>query len=314
MIKVFINGFGRIGKSAARIISLDNRFELVGINDIYNIDQMKYHFNHDSIYKNIQNVDNVKFHNILDPKDLYLENVDILLECTGIFLSSKECEIYIKNGAKKVIISAPASDNTSAYIYGFNHLEYKNESIISNSSCSANAIVPIFDIIQKEYGITRGAMSMIHSYTAHQKLLDTEHYSKDIRRARSASQNIIPLESSAAKETAKFLPHLKNKLYAKSIRVPISACTFYDLSISLKKKSTIKDIKSTLLKYRSDIIDISKKDLVSTDFIKSPYSAIIDLKLTDLQEGDLLRVCAWQDNEYGYVMRLIDLAGTISND
>jgi glyceraldehyde 3-phosphate dehydrogenase len=273
---------------------------------------MKLQLKHDSIYADNIKTKELNFYNEKDPKNLDLCGVDVLLQCTGIFLTQEQNKIFIKNGAKKVIISAPANDDTKTFIYGINHQEYNGEKIISNSSCSANAIVPIFDIFEKNYGIKRASMSMIHSYTAYQKLLDVKHYSKDIRRSRSATQNIIPLESSAAKECAKFFPILKNKLYAKSIRVPVSATTFYDLTIDLNKKCDLNEIKELLKKSKSDILDITEEDLVSTDFIKSPYSATIDLNLTNLQNSDLLRVCAWQDNEYGYAKRLIDLAGVIT--
>ncbi|OQX75468.1 MAG: hypothetical protein B6D54_05800 [Epsilonproteobacteria bacterium 4484_65] len=157
-------------------------------------------------------------------------NVDVVLQCTGMFLTTKSNLPLIKNGAKRVIISAPVTDDTPTYILGVNHKEYNQEPIISNSSCSANAIVPIFKIINKHFGIESAMMSMYHSYTSYQNLLDGKHYSKDIRRTRSATQNIIPIMSSAAEATACFFPHLKEKLYAKSIRVPIPSTTLYDLN------------------------------------------------------------------------------------
>jgi glyceraldehyde 3-phosphate dehydrogenase len=304
MIKVFINGFGRIGRCAARIILEDDSFELIGINDIYDTKQMRELFAYDSIYgKSDKNLDGIKLFSQKTPPKI---ESDILLQCSGLHLTKEANRAYIENGAKKVIISAPASDDTPTYIYGVNHKDYKDEKIISNSSCSANAIVPIFQIINRNFGIKSANLSMYHSYTAYQKLLDTKHYSKDIRRARSATQNIIPLVSSAANETAKFFPHLKDKLYAKSIRVPVSATTLYDLSIYLKKGTSEKEI-SKLFK-PSDILDITSRPLVSRDFIKSPYSATIDLGFTNLIDKDLLRVSAWQDNEYGYAKRLVDMA------
>jgi len=309
MIKVFINGFGRIGRCTARIILEDKSFELVGVNDIYDTKQMIELFNHDSIYgKSDSTLDRVKLFSQKEPPKI---ECDILLQCSGIHLNTKANKPYIENGAKKVIISAPASDDTPTYIYGVNHEAYKGENIISNSSCSANAIVPIFNIIQNNFGIKGANLSMYHSYTAYQKLLDVKHYSKDIRRTRSATQNIIPLMSSAADATAKFFPHLKDKLYAKSIRVPVSATTFYDLSIHLKKSSTNERVLKTF--QPSNILDITTKPLVSRDFIKSPYSATIDLNFTELVDDDLLRVSAWQDNEYGYAKRLVDMAKVVTN-
>jgi glyceraldehyde 3-phosphate dehydrogenase len=312
MIKVFINGFGRIGRCVARIILEDEQFELVGVNDIYDIQQMKQLFANDSIYgKATSTLENVK---LFSQKSPPMIECDVLLQCSGVHLSDEANQPFLKNGAKKVIISAPASDEIPTYIYGVNHQEYQDENIISNSSCSANAIVPIFDIIQKNFGIKSANLSMYHSYTAYQKLLDVKHYSKDIRRARSATQNIIPLESSAANATSKFFPHLKDKLYAKSIRVPVSATTFYDLSIHLAKRSSNSKMLETLQKEvkSSTILDLTDKPLVSRDFIQNPYSATIDLNFTQLLDGDLLRVSAWQDNEYGYAKRLADMVEVVT--
>lgn len=312
MIKVFINGFGRIGRCAARIILEDEQFELVGINDIYDIEQMKQLFANDSIYgKATSTLDKVKLFNQKNPPTV---ECDVLLQCSGVHLTDEANQPYLKSGAKKVIISAPASNEVPTYIYGINHEHYKDEKVISNSSCSANAIVPIFDIIQKNFGIKSAFLSMYHSYTAYQKLLDVKHYSKDIRRARSATQNIIPLESSAAKATSKFFPHLKDKLYAKSIRVPVSATTFYDLSINLTQVSSSSEVLKVLQNEikSSNILDMTNTPLVSRDFIQNPYSATIDLNFTQLIEGSLLRVSAWQDNEYGYAKRLVDMAKVVA--
>ncbi len=323
MIKVFVNGFGRIGRIATRIILEDDRFELVGINDIYSFKQMAQLLKNDSIYGSLNHKIELKDDKlIIDDKTIQLFNQknspsiksDVLLQCSGIHLTAKANKPYIENGAKKIIISAPSSDEVPTYIYGINHQNYQGEPIISNSSCSANAIVPIFEIIQKNFGIKSAFMSMIHSYTAYQKLLDVKHYSQDIRRARSATQNIIPLESSAAGATAKFFPHLKDKLYAKSIRVPVSATTCYDLSINLSKKSSeakvLKVLQDSIAS--SDILGITDIALVSTDFIQNPYSATVDMSFTNLLDGDLLRVLAWQDNEYGYAKRVIDMAEIIT--
>jgi glyceraldehyde 3-phosphate dehydrogenase len=309
--KVFINGFGRIGRCAARIILEDERYELVGVNDIYDTKQMVQLYEFDSIYgKSKKSLEGVKLFCEKTPPHI---ECDVLLQCSGIHVSEEANQPYIKNGAKKIIVSAPTSNEIPTYIYGINHKSYKGEKIISNSSCSANAIVPIFDIIQRNFGIKSANLSMYHSYTAYQKLLDVKHYSKDIRRTRSATQNIIPLDSSAANETSKFFPHLENKIYAKSIRVPVSATTFYDLSMYMDKKSSqskIEDVLKQEIKI-STILDITTKPLVSTDFIQNPYSATVDLNFTSLVEGDFLRVCAWQDNEYGYAKRLIDMLGVV---
>ena len=327
-IRIFINGFGRIGRNSARIILEDSSFELVGINDLYSYEQMAYLLKYDSIYGTLDHnitlkeerlfIDDhaVKLFSESDPENMDIRslNVDVVLQCTGMFLTTKSNLPLIENGAKRVIISAPVTDDTPTYIFGVNHQEYKHESIISNSSCSANAIVPIFQIINKHFGIEGAMMSMYHSYTSYQNLLDGKHYSKDIRRTRSATQNIIPLMSSAAEATARFFPHLKEKLYAKSIRVPIPSTTLYDLSIKLDGSYTREEVNQRLeaeiKSSYNNILDTTNTPNESNDYIQNPHSAVINLPFTGIA-GNLLRISAWQDNEYGYAKRLVDMAKVI---
>ena len=328
-IRIFINGFGRIGRSAARIMLEDSSFELVGINDLYSYEQMAYLLKYDSIYGTLDYdisvkedrlfIDNqtVKLFSEPNPENMNIKslNVDVVLQCSGIFLTTESNLPWIKNGASKVIISTPVTDDTPTYIFGVNHKEYKQEPIISNSSCSANAIVPIFQILDKSFGIQSAMMSMYHSYTSYQNLLDAKHYSKDIRRTRSATQNIIPLMSSAAEATACFFPHLKEKLYAKSIRVPIASTTLYDLSIMLEgsvtKEEVNKRLEAEIKSTYKNILDTTNTPNESSDYIQNPHSAVINLPFTSLVGGNLLRISAWQDNEYGYAKRLVDMAKVI---
>ncbi len=328
-IRIFINGFGRIGRSAARIMIEDSSFELVGINDLYSYEQMAYLLKYDSIYGtldydiNIQEdklfIDNqiVKLFREPNPENMNIKslNVDVVLQCSGMFLTTESNFPWIKNGASKVIISTPVTDDTPMYILGVNHKEYKQEAIISNSSCSANAIVPIFQILDKYFGIQHAMMSMYHSYTSYQNLLDAKHYSKDIRRTRSATQNIIPLMSSAAETTAYFFPHLMEKLYAKSIRVPVASTTLYDLSIMLEgsytKEEVNKRLEAEIKSTYKNILDTTNTPNESSDYIKNPHSAVINLPFTAIVGGNLLRVSAWQDNEYGYAQRLVDMAKVV---
>lgn len=331
-IRIFINGFGRIGRSVARIILEEENesFELVGINDLYSYEQMAYLLKYDSVYGTLDHDISltedrlligdqaVKLFSEPDPEKMDLQSlqVDIVLQCSGIFLTTQSNLPWIENGAKKVIISAPVTDDTPTYILGVNHKEYKQESILSNSSCSANAIVPIFQIMDKYFGIQGAMMSMYHSYTSYQNLLDGKHYSNDIRRTRSATQNIIPLMSSAAKATACFFPHLKEKLYAKSIRVPIPSTTLYDLSIRLEGNYREEEVKerlaSEIKSAYKNILDTTNAPHGSSDYIQNPHSAVINLPLTSLAGRNLLRVSAWQDNEYGYAKRLVDMAKFIA--
>jgi len=325
-IRVFINGFGRIGRCAARIMLEDEHFELVGINDLYAYEQMAYLLKYDSVYPALPyevKAENdilfigrqkVKLFSEPDPAkmDLQLLEVDVLLQCTGMFLTTASNLPLIRNGAKKVIVSAPPKDSMPTYIFGVNHTAYANESIISNSSCSANAIVPIFKILESSFGIDAAMMSMYHSYTVYQNLLDNKHYSDDIRRTRSATQNIIPLMSSAAEATATFFPQLKGKMYAKSIRVPVPSTTLYELHVRIGKKTTVQEVNEVLSeKVRESyaaILDTTDLPGSSDEYVQNPYSAVLNLPLTDVIGGDLLHISAWQDNEYGYVKRLVDMA------
>jgi len=305
--------------------------ELVGINDLYRYEQMAYLLKYDSIYGTLDHDISVKENRLFiddqavklfsepNPENMELKslNVDVVLQCSGMFLTTGSNLPLIRNGAKKVIISAPVTDDTPTYILGVNHKQYKQETIISNSSCSANAIVPIFQIIDKHFGIEGAMMSMYHSYTSYQNLLDGKHYSKDIRRTRSATQNIIPLMSSAAEATACFFPHLKEKLYAKSIRVPIPSTTLYDLSIKLDGSYVREEINQRLEteveSLYKNILDTTNNANGSDNYIQDPHSAVINLPLTDLSGGDLLRVSAWQDNEYGYAKRLVDMVKIVQS-
>ena len=325
-INVFINGFGRIGRLFARIILQDERFRLVGINDIYSFEQMRYLLKYDSIYGTLPSkislkqstlfVDNHKIKLFCksnsEDMDIISLNIDILAQCSGLYLTIKSNLPFLQSGAKKVIVSAPPLDNMPTYIYGVNHKEYLNETIISNSSCSANAIVPIFKIIDKYFGIDSAMMSMYHSYTVYQNLLDSKHYSTDIRRTRCATQNIIPLMSGAGEATAYFFSHLKKRLYAKSIRVPIPSMTFYSLHINLLKSTTKEEVEKTFLKeitlHYKNILKTTDSVQVSSDYIKDPHSAIINLPLISVAQKTLLNISVWQDNEYGYAKRLVDMA------
>ena len=330
-IRVFINGFGRIGRSAARIILKSDDLELVGINDLYSYEQMAYLLKYDSVYGassheisiDEQNmiVDNqtISLYSTELPSRLPLKelNIDVVLECSGIFLTLKDTQPLIQAGAKRVVVSTPPKDDMLVFINGVNEQHYKGEPIISNSSCSTNAIVPILSIIDKHYKVRGAQMHMLHSYTAYQNLLDSNHYSSDIRRARAAAVNIIPIDSSAARATAYFFPHLRENLYAKSIRIPVAATTMYDLLIKVDTPTTKEHLENIIAKEvkanYQNILDITTEPKVSSDYISSPYSATIDIPLLDIAGDNLIRVSAWQDNEYGYASRLVDMARVVTS-
>ncbi len=329
--RIFINGFGRIGRSAARIILQDPMLELVGINDLYAPEQMAYLLKYDSVYETLPmdiraegsglwiNDQEIPVYSQKSPIDLDLRalEVDVMLQCSGMFLTLASNQPYIDNGASRVVVSTPSSDAMPTYICGVNSNDYAEEPIISNSSCSANAIVPIFKIIEKHFGIRGAQMHMFHSYTAYQNLLDVKHYGTDIRRARAAAVNVIPLSSSAARATSYFFPHLADDLHAKSIRIPVPATTMYDLLIKLEGSHDIAQIREGIIQevatQYEGILATTTEPKVSSDYIADTHSATIDLPLLDLAGGNLLRVSAWQDNEYGYACRLVEMAKVVSS-
>ncbi len=329
MIRVFINGFGRIGRHVARIVTEDSRFRLAGINDPGSFDQMAMLLAHDSLYGRwkhrvflsgrhlcIDDVD-VPLFGCSDPADLDpgALDVDVVLACCGVFLSKAACQSFLDAGAKKVIISTPPKDDMPVFIRGVNDHRYGGETILSNSSCSANAIVPLTTLLDQRWGVQSAMFSMYHSYTAYQRLVDSAHYSRDIRRSRSATQNIIPLQSSAAEATARFFPHLEGKLYAKSVRVPLAATTFYDLSFVTKNRLCLPELHRLLDGAVggdfAGILAMNDTPKVSSDFIGDPHSGVIERAWLDVVEGNMVRIGAWQDNEYGYARRLVELAAVV---
>jgi len=281
VIKVFINGFGRIGQSLYEIINQSDYFEVVGINDIFDID-----------------VKDVKKFCIKNPQELDLDGVDVCIQANGKYLSLEENEIFLQKGAKRVVISAP-SPNAPHFIYGINHKSYSGEKIFSTSSCSATAITPIIQSFE-ELGILGCYATMIHSYTNDQALLDRAKPYMDIRRTRSATLNILPLYSTAPKAVRDFFPYLN--IEAKSVRVPLAYTTFYDITLKLEKE--VKNLEEILTKSTHKFISFTKTPVVSSDFIKNKNFLVYDLNFSQTF-GKLVKISAWQDNEYGYANQLL---------
>ncbi len=311
MIKVAINGFGRIGRVLARTLLKDKNFQIILINDIYDQVMMNYLFNHDSIYANSSlNLDNITLTSHKNIKDIDFRDIDIVFECSGVYNDKKQLQTYIKNGAKNVIVTAYLKD-LPMFIVGVNEKSYKGENIISNTSCTANCAVPILKIIDDHIGINRCTITTIHSYTSEQNLLDNKN--KDLRRTRSAPNNIIPLDSNVATATLYFLPHLKDKIYSKSIRVPVTNSVVIDLHISLSLKANIPKIEKILSEFLCNKTTLFDKGyIVSKDITHTKYSSIIDKSFIQLSDNNFLRIMLWQDNEYAYVQRVIDLAKIVS--
>ncbi len=278
MINIFINGFGRIGSSIYKLIKDDKEFNIVGINELNPI-----------------KVDDIPIFSTKDPKELNLKDVDILIQSSGVYLTKKSNEVFLTQGAKRVLITTPSDAPT--FIYNINHKNYQNQSIISASSCSATAITPIIKTFEK-FEIVSLFATMIHSYTNDQPLLDKPKAYQDIRRVRSATQNILPLYSTAPKAVKRFFPDLN--IEAKSIRVPLAYTTFYDLTLKVKK--SIFDIKSII----EQNLDYTYEEVVSSDFIGSKSAITIDMNFTNSFEN-MIKISGWQDNEIGYCAQVVKL-------
>lgn len=319
-MKIAINGLGRIGRNILRV-ALNKNIEIVAINDIMDINLAAYLLRFDTIRgsldveiidKNTLKIkDNfIQYTTFSSPKETKFEEADVVFECTGIFLTTKEAKEHIKGNVKKVILSAPPKDDTPMYVLGVNHKEYKNEDIISNASCTTNCLAPIAKVIDEKYIIKKGFMSTIHSYTMDQRLLDAPNY-KDIRRSRAAAENIIPTTTGAAKAIYKVLPNLKGKLDGRSIRVPVANVSLMDLVLELESSVRVNEI-NELLEFHSltdlkGIIEIDKEFKVSKDINSNPASAIVAADLTQANDN-LIKLFAWYDNEWGYSNRIVEMA------
>lgn len=324
-VKVAINGFGRIGMIAARIIAARDDMELVAVNATMKPDMLEYLLKYDSVHGTFEDVEltgensfrigknSVTIFSDRDPANLDFGEcgADVVLECTGAILSLEKAEAHLKGGVKKVVMSAPAKDDTPTYVYGVNHTEYKGETIISNASCTTNALGPITKVLNDAVGIQKGIMTTVHSYTNDQNILDVKH-PKDKRRARAAAMNIIPTSTGAAKAIGKVIPELNGKLNGFSLRVPTPDVSIVDLNCLLKRSVT-KDEINEIFKNASQngykgLIEYDDKMRVSSDFIGSSYSSIFVPDSTQVVDGDMVKIVAWYDNEWGYSSRLVDMA------
>ena len=327
MIKVGINGFGRIGRLILRAIleNYNDKIKVVAINDLGSIETnahlIKYDSTHGIINEDVEvtkegfkiSNHNIKVFAEKDPANIPWGKVgaDIVLECTGIFLDKKSPEKHLNAGAKKVIISAPGKEVDFTIVQGVNSKELKKEhNIISNGSCTTNCLAPVAMVLEKNFGINYGYMTTIHSYTGDQKLLDTLH--KDLRRARSTEGAMIPTSTGAAKAMSLVLPSLKGKLDGTAIRVPTPNVSLIDLTLVTEKEVTTESINNAMTKAAQGdlrgILEINKKPLVSKDFNHNKHSSIFDVTQTQVIKGKFSRVLSWYDNEWGFSNRMCDTA------
>ena len=325
-VKIGINGFGRIGKCVMRAALNNPDVEVVAINDTGDIEGSALLFKHDSIHGNLSCdvsvegeylvVDGKKTRVFCDRDPAKLdwssEGVEVVIECTGVFRSREKAAAHLGGTVKKVIISAPGKDEDKTIVMGVNESEYDpaTHHVVSNASCTTNCLAPFAKVLHQEFGIKRGMMTTVHSYTNDQRVLDAPH--KDLRRARAAAMSIIPTTTGAAKAVALVLPELKGKLNGFALRVPTPNVSVTDLVVELEKESTKEEINAAFRKAAEGelkgILGVSDLPLVSKDFNGDARSSIVDADLTMVMEGNMAKVVAWYDNEWGYSSRIVDLA------
>lgn len=329
-VRVAINGFGRIGRNAYKILHSRNDVEVVAVNDLTDNVTLAHLLKYDSNYpghnwyEKIESDDDgitVDGKKILvfsekDPASLPwgAHNIDVVIESTGLFVKPELAKAHVEGaGAKKVVISAPAKgEGSTTVILGVNDDDIKAAGdVINNGSCTTNCVSPVAAVMESAFGIDKAIMSTIHSYTADQRLQDAPH--KDLRRARAAAVNIVPTSSGAGIAVSEVIPELKGQFDAMAFRVPTSVVSISDFSIVTKKDVTIEQVNDVFKKaakepFYQGILGVTEEPLVSTDFIGNSHSAIVDLSLTNVVGGNLVKVVAWYDNEWGYSNRLVELA------
>jgi glyceraldehyde 3-phosphate dehydrogenase len=328
-IKIGINGFGRIGRKVARLALAMDNIEIVGINDLSNIEQMVHLFKYDSVHGRLKETVTLEGNTMVvgqgntkkrikltaekDPSVLPWGalGVDFAHECTGIFTDRDKAAMHLKAGAKKVVISAPSKDPDATLCMGVNNETYdpSKHIIVSNASCTTNCLAPLVKVLDDTFGVIRGTMMTVHSYTNDQNILDLPH--KDPRRARAAALSMIPTTTGAAKAIGLVLPHLKGKVDGLSIRVPTPNVSLVDFTGELKKSATKEELNAAFKKAAEGsmkgILAYSTEPLVSHDYNGDLHSSTIDADCTSVVEGNLVKVISWYDNESGFSQRMLDL-------
>ena len=327
MLRIAINGFGRIGRASFKIALANENIEVVAINDLCPADNLAYLLKHDSVYGQYQGtVEAIENNLVVDGKSFPVFamtnpaelpwkklKIDVVLECTGVFTKKEEAEMHLKAGAKKVIISAlTKSEGVLTVVRGVNDVEAKNEKLLANASCTTNCVTPVMAVLEANFGIDKAMLTTVHAVTTSQRTVDLP-YPKNWREGRAAGVNIIPSITGAATAAALVLPSLKNKFDGISLRVPIVCGSISDMVVLLKKNVTVEEVNSVFIKASADpvysgVIAVSEEELVSSDILGSTASAIVDLKLTKVVDGNLVKVMAWYDNEWGYANRLVEMA------
>lgn len=331
MVKLGINGFGRIGRMVFRaaVENFSNDIEVVGINDLLDPEYLAYMLKYDSVHGAFKgdvkvedghlvvNGKKIRVTAEMDPANLKWNEVeaDVVVESTGFFLTDETARKHIQAGAKKVIMSAPSKDSTPMFVYGVNHKTYAGQDIISNASCTTNCLAPITKVLNDKFGVKRGLMTTVHAATATQKTVDGPS-KKDWRGGRGILENIIPSSTGAAKAVGKVLPELNGKLTGMSLRVPTSDVSFVDLTCELNTPATYDEI-CAAMKEASEgelkgILGYTDEPLVSTDFRNDSRTSIFDVKAGIQLDPTFVKVCAWYDNEWGYSNKVLEMARVIA--
>jgi glyceraldehyde 3-phosphate dehydrogenase len=329
--KVAINGFGRIGRMVFRSAINAENFEIVAINASYPAETLAHLIKYDSNHGKFDgevipledgllvNGKKVQLLSSRDPKELPWQElgIDIVIEATGKFNSKEKASLHLEAGAKRVILTAPGKNEDITIVMGVNEemLDVDNHFIISNASCTTNCLAPVVKVLDQKFGIENGLMTTVHAYTNDQKNIDNPH--KDLRRARSCAQSIIPTTTGAAKALSLVLPHLKGKLHGMALRVPTPNVSLVDLVVDLKQEVTVDEVNQAFIDAAKGelkgILDFTTEPLVSIDFNTNPHSAIVDGLSTMVMEGRKVKVLAWYDNEWGYSCRVVDLTNLVAS-
>jgi len=327
-LKIAINGLGRIGRCVARIIADREDIELVAVNASGAHEMIEYNVKYDSVHGTRKDTkvedgylcignDRAKILSERDPAKLDFAGygAEVVLECTGAFLTQESVQPYLDNGVKKVLFSAPAKDDTPTFVIGANEESYAGQTIVSNASCTTNGLAPVAKVLDDAFGIENGLMTTIHSYTSSQPILDAKH-KKDPRKGRAGATNLVPTTTGAAKAISKVLPSLEGKLNGQAIRVPTADVSMVDLTVTLSKAATLDEIKAAF-KAASEgshkgILGIDEEYRVSQDFVGEELSSVVAMDTIQVIDGTLVKVLSWYDNEWGYSSRLVDMALHIS--
>jgi len=330
-IKVGINGFGRIGRMAFRAIAKDfGNIEVVGINDLLAPDYLAYMLKYDSVHGNFDGDIAVEGNNMVvngktirltaerDPADLKWDEIgaELVIECTGFFLTEETCQKHIEAGAKKVVQSAPSKDATPMFVYGVNHGDYAGQAIVSAASCTTNCLAPVAKVLNDKWGIKRGLMTTVHAATATQKTVDGPSM-KDWRGGRGILENIIPSSTGAAKAVGKVLPELNGKLTGMAFRVPTSDVSVVDLTVELNSDASYDDICAAMKAASEEgdmagVLGYTEEKVVSTDFRGRGTPSIFDAGAGIALDGTFIKVVAWYDNEYGYTCNMLRVVQHVS--